>query len=122
MTAIQTVIIDDERLSRQRLRRMLGEAPDFHIAAEFENANLSIDYLQNHPPDVLFLDVQMPGMDGFTLLETLDPEPAPIVIFVTAYNDYALRAFDVNAFDYLLKPFDQPRSRRLLMALLYPVQ
>jgi len=109
MPNIRTVIIDDERLARQRIRRMLSEVPDFEVAAEFENSENGLTYLESNAAELLFLDVQMPGMDGFALLEALPPERTPMVIFVTAYDEYALRAFEVHAFDYLLKPFDQAR-------------
>jgi len=109
MPNIRTVIIDDERLARQRIRRMLSDVPGFEVAAEFENPEHGLAYLESNPAELLFLDVQMPGMDGFALLEALPPERTPMVIFVTAYDEYALRAFEVHAFDYLLKPFDQAR-------------
>jgi two-component system LytT family response regulator len=114
MQQIRAVIIDDERLARQRIRRMLSEAPDFAVAGEFENSEQGLAYLEANPAELLFLDVQMPGMDGFSLLEALGPERAPMVIFVTAYDEYALRAFEVHAFDYLLKPFDQPRFAKTI--------
>lgn len=114
MTPFSTVIIDDERLARQRIRRMLSDSPDFAVAGEFENAEQGLAWLESHPADLLFLDVQMPGMDGFALLEALPPERTPAVIFVTAHDEYALRAFDVHAFDYLLKPFDRARFDKSL--------
>ena len=111
---IRTVIIDDERLARQRIRRMLSNSPDFEVIAEFENSQHGLDYLEDTGADLLFLDVQMPGLDGFALLEALNPARMPIVIFVTAYDEYALRAFEYHAFDYLLKPFDQTRFEKAL--------
>lgn len=111
---IRTVIIDDERLARQRIRRMLTNSPDFEVIAEFENSQHGLEYLEDTGADLLFLDVQMPGLDGFALLEALDPARMPIVIFVTAYDEYALRAFEYHAFDYLLKPFDQARFEKAL--------
>lgn len=111
---IRTVIIDDERLARQRIRRMLNDSPDFEVIAEFENSQHGLEYLEDTGADLLFLDVQMPGLDGFALLEALDPARMPIVIFVTAYDEYALRAFEYHAFDYLLKPFDQARFEKAL--------
>ncbi|MFN0105906.1 MAG: LytR/AlgR family response regulator transcription factor [Bryobacteraceae bacterium] len=114
MPNIRTVIIDDERLARQRIRRMLSDVPDFEVAAEFENSEHGLAYLESNPAELLFLDVQMPGLDGFALLEALSPERTPMVIFVTAYDEYALRAFDVHAFDYLLKPFDQARFEKTI--------
>jgi two-component system, LytTR family, response regulator len=114
MGPIRTVIIDDERLARQRIRRMLAGVPGFEVAADFENAEDALAYLSAHPADLLFLDIQMPGMDGFSLLEALGPDRRPAVIFVTAYDEYAVRAFEVNAFDYLLKPFDQARFEKTI--------
>jgi two-component system, LytTR family, response regulator len=114
MTAIRTVIIDDERLARQRIRRMLSDASGFEVAAEFENPEQGLAYLETNTADLLFLDVQMPGMDGFSLLEALPAERTPVVIFVTAYDEYALRAFEIHALDYLLKPFDQSRFEKTI--------
>jgi two-component system LytT family response regulator len=114
MPHIRTVIIDDERLARQRIRRMLSDAPGFDVAGEFENSEEGLAYLESNPADLLFLDIQMPGLDGFGLLEALPPERTPMVIFVTAYDEYALRAFEVHAFDYLLKPFDQARFEKTI--------
>ncbi|MBM3768841.1 MAG: response regulator transcription factor [Acidobacteria bacterium] len=111
---IRTVIIDDERLARQRIRRMLSNTTDFEVMAEFENSQHGLEYLEDTGADLLFLDVQMPGLDGFALLEALDPARMPVVIFVTAYDEYALRAFEYHAFDYLLKPFDQTRFEKAL--------
>ncbi|MBM3753506.1 MAG: response regulator transcription factor [Acidobacteria bacterium] len=111
---IRTVIIDDERLARQRIRRMLSNTADFEVMAEFENSQHGLEYLEDTGADLLFLDVQMPGLDGFALLEALDPARMPVVIFVTAYDEYALRAFEYHAFDYLLKPFDQTRFEKAL--------
>jgi two-component system, LytTR family, response regulator len=111
---IRTVIIDDERLARQRIRRMLNHFPDFEVLGEFENSRQGLEFLENNEVELLFLDVQMPGLDGFALLEALDPARMPMVIFVTAYDEYALRAFEYHAFDYLLKPFDQARFDKAL--------
>lgn len=114
MSAIRTVIIDDERLARQRIRRMLQASPGFEVAAEFESSEQALEYLAASDADILFLDIQMPGMDGFALLEALPVDRIPVVIFVTAYDEYALRAFEVHAVDYLLKPFDQARFEKTL--------
>jgi two-component system LytT family response regulator len=114
MSTIRTVIIDDERLARQRIRRMLSAAPDFEVTGEFESSREGLQFLEENAAELLFLDVQMPGLDGFGLLEALGPDRMPMVIFVTAYDEYALRAFEVHAFDYLLKPFDQPRFDKTL--------
>jgi two-component system LytT family response regulator len=109
MKTIETMIVDDERLSRQRLHRLLTQDPELEIVNECENGQKALDYLNEHTPDLLFLDVQMPGMDGFQVVEGLGEKQTPCTIFVTAYDDYALRAFEVRALDYLLKPFDERR-------------
>lgn len=106
---IQAVIVDDERLSRKRLRRLLSAEPDIEVLAECAGAQQAVELLSAQDADLLFLDVQMPQMDGFAVLESLPPARIPVVIFVTAYDEYALRAFEVHAFDYLLKPFDRAR-------------
>ncbi|HXN48812.1 MAG TPA: LytTR family DNA-binding domain-containing protein [Bryobacteraceae bacterium] len=96
------LIVDDERLARLELRRLLAAHPEVEIVGEARNAEEALDLAQKLAPDVLFLDIQMPGMSGFDLLEQL--EDVPQVIFTTAYDAYALKAFEVNALDYLLKP------------------
>lgn len=104
---MRVVIVDDERLARKELRRLLGSHKDVEIVGEAANADEARKLLLEVRPDVVFLDVQMPGENGFELLESLDT--VPHVIFCTAYDEYALRAFDVNALDYLLKPVDPTR-------------
>jgi len=114
MSNIRTVIVDDERLARQRIRRMLAEQSDVAVTGEFAQAESAAEFLSQNETDLLFLDVQMPVMDGFALLETLSPERMPVVIFTTAYDEHAVRAFEVHAFDYLLKPFDDQRFGKTL--------
>jgi two-component system LytT family response regulator len=104
MTAL---IVDDERLARLELRRLLAAHPEVEIVGEARNAEEALDLAHKLAPDVLFLDIQMPGMSGFDLLERL--EDIPQVIFTTAYDAYALKAFEVNALDYLLKPIAPAR-------------
>jgi two-component system LytT family response regulator len=104
MTAL---IVDDERLARLELRRLLAAHPEVEIVGEARNAEEALELAQKLQPDVLFLDIQMPGMSGFDLLERL--EDIPQVIFTTAYDAYALKAFEVNALDYLLKPIAPAR-------------
>ncbi len=111
---IRALIVDDEPLARERLRSLLREEPDIELSGEFENGSKAVAAIRKDAPDLLFLDVQMPEMDGFSVLQAIGPERVPAVIFVTAYDEYALRAFDANALDYLLKPFDQERFRRSL--------
>jgi two-component system LytT family response regulator len=99
---MRALIVDDERLARAELRRLLAEHPEIEVAGEARDAEEAFAQIQELQPELLFLDIQMPGANGFELLEKLDR--APIVIFTTAYDEYALRAFQVNALDYLLKP------------------
>lgn len=104
---MRAIIVDDERLARKELRRLLKAHPEVEIVGEAANADEARKLLAESKPDAVFLDVQMPGENGFELLESL--EAVPHVIFCTAYDEYALRAFDVNALDYLLKPVDPAR-------------
>ena len=104
---IRALIVDDEPLARERLRSLLQDESDIELSGEFENGTKAVDAIRKDAPDLLFLDVQMPEMDGFGVLQAIGPDRVPAVIFVTAYDEYALRAFDANATDYLLKPFDQ---------------
>jgi two-component system LytT family response regulator len=106
---IRTVIVDDEPLARQRLRRLLEADPDIAIVGESGDGQQAVADLQELRPDLAFLDVQMPVLDGFGVLQALEGMPLPVVIFVTAHDRYALKAFEVHALDYLLKPYDKAR-------------
>lgn len=106
---IRVVIVDDEPLARERIRTLLAGQTAFEILGECANGAAAVDAIRQHAPDLLFLDVQMPGMDGFEVLRSLDPKIVPEVIFVTAYDKHALAAFEVHALDYLLKPFKPAR-------------
>ncbi|MFN6336316.1 MAG: LytR/AlgR family response regulator transcription factor [Sphingobacteriales bacterium] len=103
----RALIIDDERLARNELRKLLAAHPEIEIAGEASNATEGIEKIESINPDLIFLDIQMPGKTGFDMLAAL--EKAPVVIFTTAYDEYALKAFEVNALDYLLKPVDPIR-------------
>ena len=105
---MKTLLIDDERLARNELRRLLAAFPDIEIVGEAANAKQARQLLAALEPDLLFLDVQMPGETGMELLESIEP-PAPEVIFTTAYDEFAVKAFELNALDYLLKPVDPAR-------------
>ncbi len=105
---MKAVLIDDERLARNELRKLLALYPDVIVAGEAANAAQARERVEEFRPDVIFLDIQMPGETGFELLETLEP-PLPQVVFTTAYDEFAVRAFQFNALDYLLKPIDPPR-------------
>lgn len=113
---MRAVIVDDEELARAYLRELLSAHPEIEIAAECANGFEAVKAVVETSPDLLFLDVQMPKLDGFEVLELLArPEGAPpVVIFVTAYDQYAMRAFDAQAVDYLLKPFSAERFERAL--------
>ena len=103
----KVVIIDDERLARSELKRLLQEFPDVEVIGEAANAEEGLQKIESLNPDLIFLDIQMPGKTGFDMLTEL--EKAPHVIFITAYDEYALKAFEVNALDYLMKPVEPSR-------------
>jgi len=105
--SIRTIIIDDERLARNELKKLLLEFNEIEVIDEAANAQEGIEKIEKYNPDLIFLDIQMPGKTGFELLEELDR--APKVIFTTAYDEFALKAFEVNALDYLLKPVEPKR-------------
>ena len=109
---IRTLIIDDVQLARERLKRCLREEPEVEVVGECDNGERAVAAIRALRPDLVFLDVQMPALDGFGVLDALGGESLPAVIFVTAYNEYAIQAFDVNALDYLLKPVDCKRLHR----------
>jgi two-component system LytT family response regulator len=108
---IRALIVDDEQLARQRVRLLLGEEPDVEVIGESEDGFEAVDQIQATKPDLVFLDVQMPDMDGFEVLRRVPQALLPVVIFTTAYDQHALRAFDVKALDYLLKPFKPTRFK-----------
>lgn len=105
----RAVVVDDEPLARETVRVLLARETDFTIVAECGHGADAIDAVRRHRPDVLFLDVQMPEVDGFAVLRVLESDTPPVVIFVTAFDRYALRAFEQHALDYLLKPFSDER-------------
>ena len=106
---IRTLIVDDEPLARQRLRRLLEADPEIAVLGECGDGQQAVADLRELRPDLVFLDVQMPGLDGFGVLQVLGRDAPPAVVFVTAHDRYALKAFEVHALDYLLKPFDKGR-------------
>lgn len=106
---IRILLIDDEELARKVLRNYLGDLPDVEIAGEASNGFEGLKMIQELQPDLLLLDVQMPKLNGFEMLELIEPEARPMVVFCTAYDEYALRAFEQHAVDYLLKPFSKER-------------
>ncbi len=108
---IRALIVDDEQLARQRVRLLLGEEPDGEVIGESGDGFEAVDEIQATKPDLVFLDVQMPDMDGFEVLRRVPQASLPVVIFTTAYDQHALRAFEVSALDYLLKPFKPSRFK-----------
>ena len=106
---IRALIVDDELLARDRIREMLKEHPEFEVIGEARNGQEAIDFILTQNPDLVFLDIQMPDLNGFDVLQRLNLEHLPLIIFVTAYDQYAVRAFDAHAVDYLTKPFDRKR-------------
>lgn len=107
----RAIIVDDEALGRERMRMLLEDFPSVSICAECEGGVSAVEKIRESKPDIVFLDIQMPDLDGFGVIEELRSQgsPVPIVIFVTAYNEHAVKAFDVNAIDYLLKPVQAER-------------
>jgi two-component system, LytTR family, response regulator len=106
---IRIVVVDDEPIARQGIVKLLGMEPDVEIVGEAASGGEAVIVIETLTPDAVFLDVQMPELDGFQVLEALALERLPIVVFVTAHDEFAIRAFEVNALDYLLKPFDRER-------------
>jgi two-component system, LytTR family, response regulator LytT len=113
---ITALIIDDEQLARDELKYLLDDTGSVEVLAQGANGIEAVDLIREYQPDVVFLDVQMPGLDGFAVLKKLieHHDPLPQIIFATAFDQYAVRAFDVNAIDYLLKPFDKSRVMQAL--------
>ena len=114
MTLLRVIIVDDEPLARDRLRRLLTDVTGISIVEECTDGKQAIEAIRRLTPDLVFLDVQMPEVDGFGVLAGLDPQAMPAVVFCTAYDKFAVRAFEVHAIDYLLKPFDEERLKDAL--------
>jgi two-component system, LytTR family, response regulator len=119
---IRVLIVDDEPLARERLRTLLEAEPDLEIAGECGDGKAAVAAIRDSPPEVVFLDVQMPELDGFEVVEQIGREKMPAVIFVTAFDRYALKAFDVHAADYLLKPVDPDRLKTALRRAITQIQ
>jgi two-component system LytT family response regulator len=111
---IKTLIVDDEPLARRTLRDLLRADPEIEIIGECSSGLAAINFISKQPPDLLFLDIQMPGMSGFEVLAKIEHGRIPAIVFVTAFDQYALKAFEVHALDYLLKPFTDERFRETL--------
>lgn len=114
MPKIRVVIVDDESPARRKIKRFLAAEADFEIVSEAATGIEAVEVIQTEKPDLMFLDVQMPGLDGFGVIAELSIEPLPLIVFTTAFDHFALRAFEVHALDYLLKPFDQSRFKTVL--------
>lgn len=112
MSKVRVLIVDDESLSRQRIRRLVMSEPDAEVVGECSNGREAVEAIRAQAPDVVCLDVHMPELDGFGVLQQLGPDMHSKVLFVTAYDEHALRAFEVHAVDYVLKPVDADRFRR----------
>jgi len=113
-TKIRALIVDDEPLARRRIKSLLAHDSSVEVIGECSDGYKAVSSISELSPDLVFLDVQMPAMDGFEVIKTIGAERMPTVIFVTAYDQYALKAFEVNALDYLLKPFDRNRFQKTL--------
>ena len=118
----RTLIVDDEPLARERLRQLLAEQPEIELVGECADGREAVDAIQKQSPDLIFLDIQMPELNGFEVLEAISAEPMPVIVFVTAHDKFALRAFEVHAVDYLLKPFDRERFGSALRRALQQVK
>jgi DNA-binding LytR/AlgR family response regulator len=118
---IRALIVDDEQLAREELEYLLRRSEEVQVVAQGKNGVEAVELVRTHQPDVVFLDVQMPGLDGFAVLKKLLDKgrkaPLPNIVFATAFDQYAVRAFEVNAVDYLLKPFDQVRVQQTLQKI-----
>ncbi|MBS0612351.1 MAG: response regulator transcription factor [Proteobacteria bacterium] len=111
---MNVMIVDDEPAARRALREYCANAPDLTLVGEYGDPRAAMEVIRRQPPDLLFLDIQMEGLTGLALARELDPQALPLIVFVTAYDQYALEAFEVSAIDYLLKPFDEERFRKTL--------
>ena len=111
MTILRTIIVDDESLARRGLSLRLQNIPEVEVIAECSNGADALKAIAEHGPDMVFLDIQMPGMDGFEVINHLQADTMPLIVFVTAFNEYAVEAFKVHAVDYVLKPIDEDRLR-----------
>ena len=114
MNKIRTLVVDDEPLARKRVLSLLRQEADVEVVGECSDGGQAVSAIQRHAPDLVFLDVQMPGCDGFEVIRSIGPDRMPTVVFVTAYDEYALQAFEVHALDYLLKPFGKDRFQQTL--------
>jgi two-component system LytT family response regulator len=108
---MDVIIVDDEPAARRTVRECCEREPDLRVVGEYGDSSAALEAIRREPPQVLFLDIQMDSMTGMALARALDPHTLPLIVFVTAYDHYALEAFEVSAIDYLLKPFDDARFK-----------
>lgn len=111
---IRALIVDDEPLPRERARTLLAERPDIELIGECRDGREAVNVILAERPDLIFLDIQMPALDGFEVIEAISAEYLPAIVFITAFDEYAIRAFEVNAIDYLLKPINAARFEQAL--------
>ena len=114
MNKIRTILVDDEPLALNLLRSYLNQHQEIEIVADCNNGREAIAMVNQHQPDLMFLDIQMPGLSGFDVIQKLQADTLPLIVFITAYDQYALEAFDVHAVDYLLKPLDRNALSRAI--------
>jgi two-component system LytT family response regulator len=114
VTKIRTVVVDDEPIARERIMSLLQQETDVEVIGECSDGGQAVSVINQQSPDLVFLDVQMPGTDGFGVIQNIGADRMPTVVFVTAYDEYALKAFEVHALDYLLKPFGKDRFQETL--------
>ena len=114
MSKIRVIIVDDENPARRKISRFLAGEEDFAVIGEAGTGREAVQVIESAQPDLVFLDVQMPGLDGFGVIEALTVKPLPQIVFITAYDHFALKAFEIHALDYLLKPFDPPRFQKVI--------
>jgi two-component system, LytTR family, response regulator len=119
---IKTLIVDDEPLARTLIKNLLKPESNIEIAGEAKNGIEALSSIRNMKPDLVFLDIQIPGMDGFEVLNNLNPDELPYIIFVTAYDQYTLKAFELHALDYLLKPVDEERFNKSLAHAIHQIR
>lgn len=115
---IRAIIVDDEYLARQRIIKLLKTHPEIKVVAEAKNGELAVESINMKEPDLVFLDVQMPDFNGFEVVKKIKPKKTPYIIFTTAYDSYAIQAFNIHALDYLLKPIDEDRFNESMETLL----
>ena len=111
---LKTLIVDDESLARRGLAHRLKNIADIEIVGEAQNGREALKLIEEKDPDLVFLDIQMPGISGFEVVQQLDIETMPVILFLTAYDEYAVQAFEANALDYILKPIDEERLHQVL--------